>query len=118
MENKSNLDEFSESEKITNEILAVMIAKGFQGVDERFEKVDERFEKIENHLNGLDSKVGNIETRVENIETRVGHLEASVGQIQMDMQDVKDGMVYRHEYEDSLDRIKYVERKLGIESGK
>ena len=56
--------------------------------------------------------------RLENLETKMEHLEASVTHMQLDMHELKQGVVYQHEYEDSLGRIKYMERKLGIESGK
>ncbi len=39
MENKFN--------NTTNDDLAMMIAKGFEGVDKRFEDMDKRFDKIE-----------------------------------------------------------------------
>ena len=97
--------------KITNEMLAIMIARGFEGVDKRFGVVDGRFRGIDGRLDGIDG-------RLDGIDVRLDHLDASVAQIQRDVHELKEGVVYQQEYEDSLGRIKYVERKLGIESGK
>ena len=68
---------------------------------------------------------------VKKLDTRLDHLDASVATLQQDMQDVKkdvgdvkkdveevrENMVYRDEFNDVKDRVKYVEKKLGIKSG-
>ena len=56
--------------------------------------------------------------RLDKLEIKVDHIEASQIQMQIDLHTLKEGVVYQHEYDDSLGRIKYMERKLGIESGK
>jgi predicted nuclease with TOPRIM domain len=65
-------------------------------MNERFEQVDARFEKIEGRLD---------------------HLDARVGRIEADMHELRDEVVRRHEFEDALAHITYLEKKLGIESG-
>jgi hypothetical protein len=40
-----------------------------------------------------------------------------VGRIEADVHALRDEMVHRREFEDVLDRVKYIEKKLGIESG-
>ena len=75
----------------------------FEKVDERFEKIDERFEKVDE--------------RFEKIDQHFDHLDARVGRIEADIHELRGEIVYRHEFEDALGRIKYMERKLGIESG-
>jgi hypothetical protein len=64
-------------------------------MNERFERVDARFETIEGRLDHLDARVGRIEADVHAF----------------------DELVHRREFEDVLDRVKYIEKKLGIESG-
>jgi hypothetical protein len=49
-------------------------------------------------------------SRAWTILTRVGRIEA-------DVHALRDEMVHRQEFQDVLDRIKYIEKKLGIESG-
>ncbi len=79
-------------ETTTIEELALMINRGFENqmkyLDQRFEKMDQRF---------------------ENLDARVGRIEA-------DIHELRGEIVYRHEFEDALSRIKYLEKKLGIES--
>jgi hypothetical protein len=45
------------------------------------------------------------------------HLDAWVGRIEADIHGLRDEMIHRQEFQDALDRIKYIEKKLGIESG-
>jgi hypothetical protein len=53
---------------------------------------------------------GRLTTRLDYLDTRVGRIEA-------DVHTLRDEMVHRQEFHDALDRIKYIEKKLGIESG-
>ena len=57
------------------------------------------------------------DTRLDAIESRLDHLDARVGRIEADMHELRGEIVYRHEFDDVLDRIKYLEKKLGAESG-
>ena len=54
---------------------------------------------------------------IKEINNHLDHLDARVGRIEADINEMNDNIVHRHEFEDVLGRIKYVERKLGIESG-
>ncbi len=51
------------------------------------------------------------------VETRLDHLDARGGRIEADVHALRDEMVHRQEFQDALDRITYLEKKLGIESG-
>jgi hypothetical protein len=55
--------------------------------------------------------------KFDSVETRLDHLDARVGRIEADVHALRDEMVHRQEFHDALDRIKYIEQKLGIESG-
>jgi tetrahydromethanopterin S-methyltransferase subunit G len=55
--------------------------------------------------------------RCEKVDARLDHLDARVGRIEADMHELRDEMVHRDEFEDALARLKYIEKKLGIESG-
>jgi tetrahydromethanopterin S-methyltransferase subunit G len=55
--------------------------------------------------------------RFEKVDTRLDNLDARVGSIEADVHALRDEMVHRREFEDVLDRVKYIEKKLGIESG-
>jgi hypothetical protein len=55
--------------------------------------------------------------KFDSVETRLDHLDARVGRIEADVHTLRDEMVHRQEFHDALDRIKYIEKKLGVESG-
>ena len=58
-----------------------------------------------------------VESRLDGIDGRLDHLDARVGRIEADVHALRDKMVHRREFQDVLDRVKYIEKKLGIESG-
>jgi tetrahydromethanopterin S-methyltransferase subunit G len=58
-----------------------------------------------------------VNARFDSVESRLDHLDARVGRIEADVHVLRDEMVHRREFEDVLDRVKYIEKKLGIESG-
>ena len=92
------------NEKITTiEDLAVMVKHGFDAVDKRFDQVEGRLDKMDD--------------RFDQIDGRLDHIDARLGRVEADMHEMREGVVYRHELEDKLGRIKYIERKLDIESG-
>jgi hypothetical protein len=53
----------------------------------------------------------------DRLTTRLDHLDARVGRIEADVHALRDEMVHRREFEDVLDRVTDIEKKLGIESG-
>jgi hypothetical protein len=67
-------------------------------------------------IQGLASKEDIQEWRTE-MNERLDHLDARVGRIEADVHGLRDEMIHRQEFQDALDRIKYIEKKLGIESG-
>jgi predicted nuclease with TOPRIM domain len=83
--------------KMEIEDLAVMVKHGFDAVDKRFEAVDKRFEAVDNKLSEMSQKIRSIERDVAHIH---------------------DHMVYQDSFEDLSARVKYMELKLGIDSGK
>ncbi len=83
--------------KVTTNDLAKMVKAGFDGVDKRFEQVDKRFERLEIR----------VENGFLNVDARFNMLE----------KDIKE-FVTHDEFEDLAGRVKYLERKLGVKSGK
>jgi hypothetical protein len=82
--------------------LARMINEGFKTTATKDDvtalrsAMNEKFDVVNSHLNILDARVGRIEA---------------------DVHALRDEMVHRREFEDVLDRVTYIEKKLGIESG-
>jgi tetrahydromethanopterin S-methyltransferase subunit G len=58
-----------------------------------------------------------VNTRFDSVESRLDHLDARVGRIEADVHALRDEMVHRQEFQDVLDRVTSIEKKLGIESG-
>ena len=89
-------------DKIDN--LAQITARGFEQVDKRFEQVDKRFEQVDK--------------RFEKIEGDLEYMNARLSNVEKDTAEIRRHFVYRHEFEDLMARVKYLEQKLGVESGK
>ena len=79
------------SQKIDQKIdeLSLAVAKGFDGVDKGFEHVGKRFDKVEVRLDNLEQGQEAIKLRLDNV-------------------------AYRFEVKDLDERLKIVEKKLGI----
>ncbi|MBU2265792.1 MAG: hypothetical protein KJ977_02010 [Candidatus Omnitrophica bacterium] len=97
------------------ENLAVMVKKGFDEtnnsigdlrdeMEERFEQVDKRFEQVDKRFEQVDRHFVNVNARLDTIER--------------DIAEIRRHFVYRDEFEDLMGRVKYLEQKLGIDSGK
>lgn len=99
------------------ENLARMIQIGFDEtakkieVDKRFEQIDKRFEQVDKHFNTIDK-------HFEQVDNRLDHIDARLANIEQDIAEIKKHFIYRDEFEDLMGRVKYLETKLGVESGK
>lgn len=71
--------------------LAAMVQHGFQGLETQ---MNEGFKR-------MDGRFLNVNARLDTIE-----------------KDIQNNLVFRDEFEDLTARVKYLERKLGVESGK
>jgi tetrahydromethanopterin S-methyltransferase subunit G len=97
--------------------LARMIKVGFDETAKKadmnsgFEQVDKRFEKVEGRLD-------HVEGRLDHIDVRLEHIDARLSYIERDIEEIRRHFVYRDEFEDLATRVKYLEQKMGVESGK
>jgi uncharacterized coiled-coil protein SlyX len=89
-------------QRTTIEKLARMINEGFKGTASKED------------IKALEDRVT---TRLDGIDARLDHLDARVGRIEADIHELRGEIVYRHEFDDALARLKYLEKKLDIESG-
>jgi len=90
-----------EEKEITNNELAALINKGFDGVQGQFDELKEK-------VNRMDEK----------FEEKFDYVDARLGRLENGFKEIKNDLVKRYEFEDALARIKLLERKVGIESGK
>lgn len=107
-------------EKMTIDDLALMVQKGFQEVGNDVQRLENQMATKED-IQRLEEQViatkEDLQVFREESNVRFDHLDARAGRIEADIHELQEGVVYRHEFEDVLGRIKYIERKLGIESG-
>jgi len=91
--------------EVTIENLAIMVAKGFEDVKEQMRSVDEASEE---------------RTKDLEIQMKEGfdHTHARLSTIERDIAEIRKHFVYRDEFEDLMGRVKYLELKLNIQSGK
>ncbi|MDP3778543.1 MAG: hypothetical protein Q8R30_00665 [bacterium] len=54
---------------------------------------------------------------MDGFDQRIDHLDARMGRMEADLNEIRSHIVYRHEFEDLMGRVKYIEKKLNIESG-
>ncbi len=71
------------------------------------EMVKHGFDDATKDRTGIKTTIGSINTRLDNMDSRLGRIE----------DDVK-GVVHHEEFDDLMARVKLIESKLGIESGK
>lgn len=60
------------------EEFAVVVGKGFAGVDERFAKMDERFDKMDERMDKMDDKIDKIDERMSRMELKLDSLERRI----------------------------------------
>ena len=86
------------SKEVTNEELARMIANGFESTASK-------------------ADVNELKQRMVQFESKLDHSDARIGRIEADINEMKGNIVYKFEFEDLASRVKYLESKMGIESG-
>ena len=85
--------------------LGRMVKSGF---DETNKKIDDLDRATDERLLEMQSEMRHGFNRVD----------ARLGSIERDIAELRKHFVYRDEFEDLMGRVKYLEQKLGIESGK
>ncbi|OGZ09626.1 MAG: hypothetical protein A3D67_00915 [Candidatus Lloydbacteria bacterium RIFCSPHIGHO2_02_FULL_51_22] len=90
------------------EKLARMVSDGFtetnKKIDDFRDEVDARFEQVDGRLGGIDD--------------RLDHTNARLLVIERDIAEIRAHFVYRNEFEDLMGRVQYLEKKMGVKSGK
>ena len=104
----------------STEELARIIAKGFESVDDRFNQVALKIDVdgLKGDMGGLKTDMNELKQRMIQFEGKLDHTDARVGRIEADINEMKGNIVYKFEFEDLASRVKYLESKMGIESGK
>lgn len=99
--------------------LATMIQKGFDGVYEEIKK-EGRTRAEESRV--MNVKLGRLEVKANQTETRISDGLREVNNrmlvIERDIAEIRSHFVYRVEFDDLSARVKYLEKKSGVKSGK
>ena len=90
--------------KATIDDLARMVKRGFDGVDKRFDT--------------LEGDMRHVKGEITHMKGEIAHLNASVSTVQRDVAEIRKQFVRRDEFDDLFGRVTYLERRLGIKSGK
>ena len=110
-------NEVMANKKITIDDLAIMVQKGFDETNEklggRMDKLDGRMDKLDGRMDKLDGRMDVLEKKVDDGFSRV---EAGLDAINKNIKELD--FVTKDEFEDLMTRVKYIEAKLGIKSGK
>ena len=118
MENNTNNNTPSTIEELAIMIQRTMASKedlkAFATKDDLMAVNEGLEEGLEEGLKGLRNEMN---AQFRGVNDHLEHLDARVGRIEADIHELRGEVVYRHEFEDVLGRVKYLERKLGIESG-
>ena len=61
--------------KMTIDDLAIMVARGFSGVDKRLDGIDIRLDGIDIRLDNIDVRLDGIDIRLDNIDVRLNHMD-------------------------------------------
>jgi predicted RNase H-like nuclease (RuvC/YqgF family) len=114
--------------KVTIEDLAIMVNKGFEEVGSKFKGVYSQFETMDSKLESMDSKLESMDSKLESMDSKLesmsAQLEETASKDDIRYLDSKidslkqDNAIHKYEFEDLSARVKYVETKAGIESGK
>jgi archaellum component FlaC len=99
--------------EVTNEELARMIAKGFEHTASKDDLAG-----VKTDLAGVKIDMAGVKADIADIKEHLGNVEFRLGRVERDVLEIKEDMVRRYEFDDLMSRVKYMETKMGIKSGK
>ena len=102
---------------VTIETLANMVKHGFDHVDQRFDEMAKGIAQKADKAD-VDQQFNGINKHLVHVDGELLHLNATTTTIQRDVAEIRKQFVRRDEFDDLFGRVSYLERKLGIKSGK
>lgn len=100
-------------EEVTLETLAQMVAKGFSNTASKNDVGE-----LRNDVDGLKNDVDGLRNDIGDLKTKIDHTDARIARIETDIQTMRGNIVYQDDFDDLTARVKNIESKLGIESGR
>ncbi|MDP3934944.1 MAG: hypothetical protein Q8Q46_01870 [Candidatus Giovannonibacteria bacterium] len=80
--------------------------------------IDDLARMVQGGFKEVNGKFNDANKHLVHIDGRLDHLDARMGRMETDLAEIKGEIVYKYEFEDLSSRVKYLETKLGVESGK
>jgi archaellum component FlaC len=74
----------------------------------------EDIQEVKADIKGINTQLEGINSRLDGIDSRRDNLDARVGRIEADVHGLRDEMVHRQEFENALDRVKYLEKSWAL----
>gem|GEM_PF-2205889 len=90
------------------EELAVIVSGQFERLET---KVDKRFEEVGKHFEYIAKQFERIHEDILELSSKTGFLDREISAI-------KHHLVYKEDFDDLAGRVKYLEKKMGVVSGK
>lgn len=81
------------------------------------ESLSARMDRLEVRMDRLEARMDRLEMRMDRLEERMDNLEIRMSTLENNFERHLNDCVTKFRFDDLKDRVKYVENKLGIESG-
>lgn len=105
-------------EKMTLGKLAMLIEKLAGFTINGFEEIRIEMKEVKTEMKEVRTEMKEVRTEVATVKATVAETEDRVRKIERSVMRVESEMITPLDIEDLLGRVSYIERKLGIESGK
>lgn len=97
------------NKKVTIDDLAIMVAKGFDGVHK---EMNERFDKVYDRFDEVDKRFDEVDKRFDKVEKEISDVRENLGTTRMDVLGIGDRFVSRHEFGEHLVHFSLLEKKV------
>lgn len=108
------------TQKDLTQIKGIVHGEVNEAVDTLARIVNKGFERTasKDELKDLETKIGSLEAKVDQLQLRIAHLDARTAAIERDTAEIRKQIISHNTFDDIVGRVSYLERKLGIKSGK
>ena|SRR3989344_5543591 len=110
---------FKKTKKVTIDGLAVMVARGFSGVDKRFDVVEKDISELKKDVSELKKDVSELKKDVSELKKDVSELKKDTGELKEGNKDIRrdifnlgDRFVPYHMFDKLASRVNMLEKKV------
>ncbi len=104
------------------EDLAKIVVRGLDGADKKIEglamMVKNSFDHMDERFASLEGRMNNVEDGIDHLKNDMVNLGGRMSDLERELSAIRHHLVYKEEFEDLMSRVKYIESRLKIESGK